>query len=67
MLPDIAHHPRILTNYVTVIQPASFKKVSVLYGIFHHIITHYNIMQQIGSWKFIIVLLGLWGMYKYIA
>ncbi|XP_072169675.1 CCR4-NOT transcription complex subunit 1-like [Diadema setosum] len=26
MLADIAHHPRILTNYVTVIQPASFKK-----------------------------------------
>ena len=29
-LPDIAQAPRILSNYINIIQPASFKKVTLL-------------------------------------
>lgn len=34
MLPEIAHAPRVLTNFASMIQPVSFKKVSVKLTLF---------------------------------
>lgn len=36
LLTDIAHSPRILTNFASAIQPASFKKVQFNDGLDLH-------------------------------
>lgn len=52
MLADIAHPPRILTNFANMIQPMSFKKVTYFYLHSNTYPCHYQLMSIINTTRY---------------